>query len=41
MRIRKHVLIYYNDQSILWLDSLDVSLKTGDRLQIIQAVSGG
>jgi len=40
-KIRNHVLIYYNDQSVLWLDSLDIPLKSGDRLQIIQAVSGG
>jgi molybdopterin converting factor small subunit len=40
-QIRKHVLIYYNDQSIAWLQSLDVPLKEGDRLSVIQAVSGG
>src|SRR5438067_1140349 len=39
--IRQHVLVYYNDQSVKWLDSLDLPLRAGDRIQIIQAVSGG
>ena len=40
-KIRQHVLVYYNDLSVSWLDSLEVPLKQGDRLQVIQAVSGG
>jgi len=40
-RLRPHVLIFYNDESTRWLDSLDVPLKPGDRLEILQAVSGG
>lgn len=39
--LRPHVLIFYNDTSTRWLETLDVPLKTGDRIQIVQAVSGG
>jgi molybdopterin synthase sulfur carrier subunit len=39
--LRKHVLIFYNDQSIAWLDRLDIPLLLGDRILILQAVSGG
>ncbi|MDX1382857.1 MAG: MoaD/ThiS family protein [Thermoanaerobaculia bacterium] len=38
---REHVRIFYNDESTLWLDSLDVPLRAGDRITILQAVSGG
>ncbi|WP_409344757.1 MoaD/ThiS family protein [Paenibacillus sp. MBLB4367] len=38
---RKHVLLYYNDDNIAWLDSLDIPLKKGDRLIVLQSVSGG
>jgi sulfur carrier protein ThiS len=40
-QVRKHIMVFYNEQSIGWLPSLDVELKDGDRLQIVQAVSGG
>jgi len=40
-RLRPHVLIFYNEQSIAWLDSLDLPLHSGDRLDILQATSGG
>jgi molybdopterin converting factor small subunit len=39
--LRKHVLIFYNDQSIAWLDRLDFPLQAGDRIMVFQAVSGG
>jgi molybdopterin synthase sulfur carrier subunit len=39
--LRKHVLIFYNEQSITWLDRLDIPLLLGDRILIFQAVSGG
>ena len=39
--VRKHVLIFHNDTATKHLDSLDVELKPGDRLAVIQAVSGG
>lgn len=38
---RRHVLIYFNQENIDWLDDLNVALKPGDRLDILQAVSGG
>jgi len=40
-RLRPHVLIFYNEESTRWLERLDVPLKPGDRLEILQAVSGG
>jgi len=40
-RLRPHVLIFYNDESTRWLERLDVPLQPGDRLEILQAVSGG
>jgi molybdopterin converting factor small subunit len=39
--VRQHVLIFHNDTAIRWLPSLDAPLKEGDRLQIVQAISGG
>ena len=40
-RLRPHVLIFYNEESTRWLERLDVPLRPGDRLEILQAVSGG
>ena len=40
-QLRKHVLIFHNDESTRRLPSLEVPLRLGDRLTIIQAVSGG
>ncbi|MGH2394393.1 MAG: MoaD/ThiS family protein, partial [Candidatus Limnocylindria bacterium] len=31
----------YNDQLVRWMPRLDVPLAEGDRLTIVQAVSGG
>jgi len=39
--LRKHVLLFLNDTNIQWLSSLDVPLREGDRLHVLQAVSGG
>jgi len=39
--LRKHVLIYYNEDNISWLEQLDVPLEQGDKLRVLQAVSGG
>ena len=39
--MRQHVLIFYNDDNIKWLERLDLPLKAGDRLSVVQAVSGG
>ncbi|WP_274365639.1 MoaD/ThiS family protein [Paenibacillus thermotolerans] len=40
-QVRKHVLIYYNEDNIAWLDRLDIPLQPGDKLRVLQAVSGG
>jgi molybdopterin converting factor small subunit len=40
-RLRGHVLIFYNEENTAWLETLDVPLRPGDRLMILQAVSGG
>lgn len=40
-QLRQHVLIYYNDESIKWITDLDRPSNAGDRIAIIQAVSGG
>jgi molybdopterin synthase sulfur carrier subunit len=40
-QLRKHVLIYYNDDNISWLTELDLHLQNGDKLRVLQAVSGG
>lgn len=40
-RLRQHVLVFYNTDNIAWLDRLDVPLEPGDRITVLQAVSGG
>ena len=40
-RIRTHVQIFYNQESTRWLENMEIALKPGDRLSILQAVSGG
>jgi molybdopterin converting factor small subunit len=39
--LRRHVLILYNDQNTRWFDALDIPIQPGDRITILQAVSGG
>ncbi len=39
--LRQHVLLFYNDDNIKWLERLDLPLQPGDRLSVVQAVSGG
>lgn len=39
--LRRHVWIFYNDENTRWIDNLDLPLQTGDRLTVLQAVSGG
>src|SRR5688500_130622 len=39
--VRPHVLVLHNGKATRWMPSLDVPLRAGDRLQIVQAVSGG
>ena len=38
---RQHVLCLWNGRSTRWLESRDVAVADGDRLRILQAVSGG
>lgn len=40
-QVRKHVLLYYNDTNLAWLDHFNHVLQPGDQLIIFQAVSGG
>ena len=40
-RIREHVLIYLNKDNIARLERWDIPLREGDRLAVLQAVSGG
>jgi molybdopterin converting factor small subunit len=40
-RFRPHVLCFHNDVNTRWLDSMHVPLSDGDRITILQAVSGG
>jgi molybdopterin converting factor small subunit len=39
--LRRHVLILYNDQNIRWLETLALPVRPGDRITVLQAVSGG
>ena len=41
MRLRRHVLMFYNDDNVAAIEDRDVTLKPGDRLLVLQAVSGG
>ena len=38
---RGHVLCFHNDVNTRDLESLDVEVRDGDRISILQAVSGG
>ena len=38
---RRHVLCFVNGENTRWSKETNVSLKDGDRLTILQAVSGG
>jgi adenylyltransferase/sulfurtransferase len=40
-RLRQHVLIFYNGENIALLERRDVPLRPGDRIDIVQNVSGG
>ena len=41
MRLRRHVLIFSNDDNLATIADRDVALRPGDRLLVLQAVSGG
>ncbi|MEM8875719.1 MAG: MoaD/ThiS family protein [Planctomycetota bacterium] len=38
---RQHVLVFHNDTATRWLDDLDIPVADGDRIDIVQAISGG
>ncbi len=38
---RPHILCYLNDRPLREMKSLDVSLRDGDEIRILQAISGG
>ena len=40
-QVRPHVLIFYNEENTAWLERLDLPLRPGDCLTILQNVSGG
>ena len=40
-RFRPHVLLFYNEDNVKVIPDLNIKLRPGDRLQILQAVSGG
>ncbi len=40
-KLREHIMFLYNDQSTNWLESTDIPLQAGDRLTVLQLVSGG
>lgn len=40
-QVRKHVLLCYNEDNMAGLESLDIPLRQGDKLFIMQLVSGG
>jgi molybdopterin synthase sulfur carrier subunit len=40
-QLRQHVKIFYNSECIDWLEHLNIPLKPGDRIDVLQAVSGG
>ena len=39
--LRTHVRLFFNGENLRWIADRDVALKSGDRLEILQAVSGG
>ncbi len=39
--LRQHVLCFHNDVNTRWSESMDQPLADGDRITILQAVSGG
>lgn len=39
--LRRHVLCFLNDVNMRWLEGGNPRLKDGDRITILQAVSGG
>lgn len=40
-RQRPHVNLFYNESNTRWLASLEVGVRDGDTITVMQAVSGG
>lgn len=40
-RLRNHIMFLFNDQSTNWLETTDIPLQAGDKLTVLQLVSGG
>jgi molybdopterin converting factor small subunit len=40
-RVRRHVNLFYNDTNTRWLSTMEVRVKEGDTVTVMQAVSGG
>jgi molybdopterin synthase sulfur carrier subunit len=38
---RQHVLLFFNGENLAWIKDRSASVRDGDRLDVIQAVSGG
>lgn len=41
MQLRRHVLVFYNDDNLATITDRSLPLRAGDRLLVLQAVSGG
>ncbi len=41
MKLRRHLLIFFNDDNLARIADRSLPLKPGDRLLVLQAVSGG
>ncbi|MEX1020099.1 MAG: MoaD/ThiS family protein [Litorilinea sp.] len=39
--LRRHILLFYNQTNFKELDDTTIPLRAGDRLNVVQAVSGG
>ena len=40
-RIRRHVLLFHNEERVFQVVETGIPLRAGDRLQVLQNVSGG
>lgn len=38
---RQHVLLFFNGENLAWIKDRSAPVRDGDRLDVIQAVSGG
>ena len=41
MQLRRHLVVFYNDDNLATIVDRHVPLRAGDRLLVLQAVSGG